>query len=88
MVKERRNRTASSKYEGETVMERGRNERVNAQLKGRGLGILLVRWLAKVQAVALWHALGHNHVNALRLPAGSSTAIGSRVTSYISEGAR
>jgi transposase len=74
VVKEWRTRMASD--EGEAVMERrGRIERVNAQLKSRGLGTLLVRGLAKVQAVALWHALGHNLVTALRLRAASAAAV-------------
>jgi transposase len=73
VVKDWRKRMASE--EGEAVMERrGRIERVNAQLKSRGLGTLLVRGLAKVQAVALWHALGHNLVIALRLRATSAAA--------------
>jgi hypothetical protein len=74
VVKEWRKRMASG--EGVAVMERrGRIERVNAQLKSRGLGSLLVRGLVKVQAVALWHTLGHNLVTALRLRAASAVAI-------------
>jgi transposase len=74
VVKEWRKRMASE--EGEAVMQRrGRIERVNAQLKSRGLGTLLVRGLAKVQAVALLHALTHNLVTALRLRAASAAAI-------------
>jgi hypothetical protein len=74
VVKEWRKRMASG--EGEAVMERrGRIERVNAQLKSRGLGTLLVRGLAKVQAVALLHAIGHNLVTALRLRAASAAAV-------------
>jgi hypothetical protein len=74
VVKDWRKRMASS--EGEAVMERrARIERVNAQLKSRGLGTLLVRGLAKVQAVALWHALGHNLITALRLRAARAAAV-------------
>jgi transposase len=35
-------------------------ECINAQARNRGLTRLLVRSLAKVKAVALWHALAHN----------------------------
>jgi hypothetical protein len=56
VIKDWRKRMASE--EGEAVMQRrGRIERVNAQAKNRGLGTMLVRGLAKVQCVALWHAL-------------------------------
>jgi transposase len=54
--------------DAEAIMKkRGRIERVNANFKNRGFGTLLVRGLAKVQVVALWHALGHNLTIALRL---------------------
>ena len=54
--------------EAEAIMKkRGRIERVNANFKNRGFGTLLVRGLAKVQAIALWHALTHNLTVALRL---------------------
>ena len=54
--------------EAETLMKkRGRIERVNANFKNRGFGTLLVRGLAKVQAIALWHALAHNLTIAVRL---------------------
>jgi transposase len=56
--------------EAEAIMKkRGRIERVNAHFKNRGFGTLLVRGLAKVQAIALWHALAHNLATALRLKA-------------------
>jgi transposase len=56
--------------EAEAVMKkRGRIERVNANFKNRGFGTLLVRGLAKVQVIALWHALAHNLAIALRLRA-------------------
>jgi transposase len=72
-VKEWRKRMATS--EAEAVMERrGGIERVNAQLKNRGLGSMLVRGLAKVQAVARLHALGHNLATALRLRAARAAA--------------
>ncbi|MGZ9059818.1 MAG: transposase [Burkholderiaceae bacterium] len=61
--------------EAETIMKkRGRIERVNANFKNRGFGTLLVRGLAKVQAIALWHALAHNLTIALRLRATPSAA--------------
>jgi transposase len=54
--------------EAEAIMKkRGRIERVNANFKNRGFGTLLVRGLAKVQAIGLWHALAHNLTIALRL---------------------
>jgi transposase len=49
------------------MKKRGRVERVNANFKNRGFGTLLVRGLAKVQVIALWHALAHNLATALRL---------------------
>jgi transposase len=61
--------------EAEAIMKkRGRIERVNASFKNRGFGTLLVRGLAKVQAVALWHALAHNLTIAVRLRAIAATA--------------
>ena len=42
-------------------------ERLHAHYKNRGLGQLTVRGLAKVQAVALWHALANNLMVAHRL---------------------
>jgi transposase len=51
------------------MKKRGRIERVNANLKNRGFGTLLVRGLAKAQVIALWHALAHNLATALRLRA-------------------
>jgi hypothetical protein len=62
--------------EAETIMKkRGRIERVNANFKNRGFGTLLVRGLAKVQVIALWHALAHNLTIAVRLRAiAASTA--------------
>jgi transposase len=47
-------------------------ECVNAQARGRGLVRLLVRGLAKVKAVALWHALAHNLLSAARLRAAAA----------------
>ena len=44
-------------------------ECVNAQARGRGLHRLLVRGLAKVKAIALWHALAHNLLRAASLRA-------------------
>jgi transposase len=44
-------------------------ECVNALARGRGLVHLLVRGLAKVKAVVLWHALAQNLLSAARLRA-------------------
>ena len=61
--------------EAEAIMKkRGRIERVNANFKNRGFGTLLVRGLAKVQAISLWHALAHNFTIALRLRAMAASA--------------
>jgi hypothetical protein len=61
--------------EAEVIMKkRGRIERVNANFKNRGFGTLLVRGLAKVQAIGLWHALTHNLTIALRLRAMAASA--------------
>jgi transposase len=71
-IKDWRQRMATD--EAEAVMKkRGRIERVNANFKNRGFGTLLVRGLAKVQAVALWHALAHNLAIALRLTATTAS---------------
>lgn len=73
VLKAWRQRMASA--EGDAVMKRRKRiERVNAQVKNRGLGTMLVRGLAKVQAVALLHALAHNIATALRLRAISEAA--------------
>ena len=75
MIKDWRKRMAGE--EGEAAMQRrARIERVNAQAKNRGLGTMLVRGLAKVQCVALWHALAHNLATALRLRANAAAAVG------------
>jgi hypothetical protein len=42
-------------------------ECVNAQTRNRNLRQFLVRGLAKVKAVAMWHALAHNIVCGVRL---------------------
>jgi transposase len=61
--------------EAETIMaRRGRIERVNANFKNRGFGTMLVRGLAKVHVVALWHALAHNLATAVRVRAAIATA--------------
>jgi transposase len=44
-------------------------ECVNALARGRGLMCVLVRGVAKVRAIALWHALAHNLLCAARLRA-------------------
>lgn len=53
----------------EIMKGRWRIELVNAHKKARGLGVMLVRGLEKVQAMALWHAVAHNLATALRLRA-------------------
>ena len=54
--------------EGRTVFaRRKRIERVNSDLKRRGLGHMLVRGMAKVQSVCILHALAHNLMAADRL---------------------
>ena len=45
------------------------SECVNAHARRRGLTALRVRGVAKVRAVALWHALAHNLARTLALPA-------------------
>lgn len=42
-------------------------ERINANLKNHGFGIMPVRGMIKVRAAALWHALAHNLMLAHRL---------------------
>lgn len=65
VIKDWRKRMAST--EAAAVMERRKRiERVNAQGKNRGLGIMPVRGLEKVRAVAVLHALAHNLATALR----------------------
>lgn len=46
-------------------------ECVNALARGRGLVRLLVRGLAKVRAVVLWHAVAHNVMRMARLRAAA-----------------
>jgi transposase/ribosomal protein L34 len=54
--------------DGEAVMRRRKRiELVNAHIKDRGLGRLLVRGLVKVRAVLYLHALAHNLMTAHRL---------------------
>ena len=72
-IKDWRQRMATN--EAASIMKkRGRIERVNATLKNRGFGTLLVRGLAKVQVIALWHALAHNLAIALRLKLTTASA--------------
>jgi transposase len=72
-VKDWRQRMTTNETEA-IMKKRGRIERVNANFKNRGFGTLLVRGLAKVQAVGLWHALTHNLTIALRLRAMAASA--------------
>jgi transposase len=50
-------------------------ECVNAQTRNRNLRQFLVRGLAKVRAVAMWHALAHNIVCGVRLRAKKTVAM-------------
>ena len=68
-----RKRMASEQAEA-VMKRRGRIERINAHLKNHGFGVMLVRGLAKVQAVALLHALAHNLLTAIRLTAARNRA--------------
>ena len=43
-------------------------ERLNANLRRRGLYAVNVRGTAKVRAVLLWHALAHNLARIIRTP--------------------
>src|SRR3979409_199695 len=65
-IKDWRQRMTTNKAAA-IMKKRGRIERVNVNFKNRGFGTLLVRGLAKVQAIGLWHALSHNLTIALRL---------------------
>ena len=49
-------------------------ECVNALARQRGLVQLVVRGLAKVRAVALWHALAHNVLRMVALRAAVANA--------------
>jgi transposase len=72
-IKDWRERMASE--DGEAIMKRRKRiERVNAQTKNRGFAVMLVRGLAKVQAVALWQALAHNLTTALHLRPATAAA--------------
>jgi transposase len=54
------------------MQRRGGIERINAQAKNRGLGVMLVRGLRKVQTVAVLHAIAHNLTTAWRLRAAQA----------------
>jgi len=73
VIKDWRQRMTTNKAEA-IMKKRGRIERVNANFKNRGFGTLLVRGLAKVQTIGLWHALAHNLTIALRLRALAASA--------------
>jgi transposase len=73
VIKDWRQRMTTNETEA-IMKKRVRIERVNANFKNRGFGILLVRGLAKVQTIALWHALAHNLASALRLRAMAASA--------------
>jgi transposase len=72
-IKDWRERMTTNETEA-IMKKRGRIERVNANFKNRGFGTLLVRGLAKVQAIGLWHALAHNLTIAVRLRAIAASA--------------
>ncbi len=67
-VKEWRQRMETPEA-AEMMKKRKRIELVNAQTKDRGLAYLPVRGLVKAKAIALWHALTHNLMTAIRLDA-------------------
>jgi transposase len=67
-VKDWRRRMQTNDAEA-LMQRRKRIERVNAQVKNRGFGTMFLRGLAKVQAIALLHALAHNLTTALSLRA-------------------
>jgi transposase len=51
----------------ETYRRRSLHERINAELRWRGLRQLTVRGKAKARIILLWHALAHNLMRALSL---------------------
>lgn len=53
---------------------RGLHERINADLRERGLTRLTVRGKAKVRIILLWHALAHNLMRGLSLRRAALTA--------------
>ena len=57
-----------------TYRLRSLNERINAELRSRGLRQFTVRGRAKARTVLLWHALAHNLMRALSLRAAASAA--------------
>ncbi len=67
-VKEWRQRMETPEA-AEMMKKRKRIELVNAQTEDRGFDYLPVRGLVKAKAIALWHALTHNLVTAIRLNA-------------------
>jgi transposase len=59
--------------EAKTIMKkRGGIERINAQVKRRGLARVTVRGLAKVRTITLWHALANNLTAGLRLASAAA----------------
>jgi transposase len=73
-VKEWRQRMETPEA-AEKMKKRKRIELVNAQTKNRGFGRLTVRGLIKAKAIALWHALAHNLMTALRLNAVTQNGV-------------
>jgi hypothetical protein len=57
------------------MRQRGGIERVNAQVKCRGLARVTARGLAKVHTIALWHALAHNLTAGIRLARAAATNV-------------
>jgi transposase len=67
-LKKWRERMASE--EGQQIYRRRKLiERINADRKNHGFGFMPVRGLMKAQAIALWHAIAHNLMAAVRLKA-------------------
>lgn len=61
-------RTRMASEAGQAIYKlRSLHERINAELRRRGLTCLTVRGKAKVRTILLWHALAHNLMRALSL---------------------
>jgi transposase len=68
-------RKRMSSEDGKAVYRRrAKAERVNADLRNRGLQRLLLRGRDKVRAVLLWFAVAHNLMRAVRLRAAAAKA--------------
>ena len=69
-----------------TIMkQRGGIERINANVKSRGLDRVTVRGLAKVHTIALWQALAHNLTAGFRLASAAATRIAAAVVTAVAK---